>query len=379
MPRNHALPFLFLPLLLAGLFSCQGNEEAKPVNLRFGTLIGNHDYDPISGTSQLTFIKKSKLNQLVASGDNFLLLLHGSSDTCTCFTNWHNQVLAPYIKHNKLLVRAITLTEFESDTEYYGLKRVAGYDTLAVFEKGKAVFQKTTDNETDPFVTTYSGFAEWMGKRTQNPQIFYVDEELLDEFYASNEDFTVYFGRDTCGDCGYLNRTALASYLDTHQALEKNFLYIDFDAYRPSRGDDGYEEAMVHYQEMKDKYGLSYDAENPAGYGKGAFPSVYYVHPDGHSYKGDVIEASGVFYNDSVGEDGKVKDSYFTKERYESGKDTFLTYLADSELTTKWFDDLSLLKESEASNDRHELLSPYEEPIFNALLEYAVGGSLKQN
>lgn len=374
MPNKRLLPFLCLPLALGALFSCGEQERTGPVNLRFGTMIGTHDWDPIDNTSQLTFIKKSKLNQLVQSETNFLLLLHGSADTCSCYTTWHNEILAPYIKRNKLLVYAITLQEFESDSEYYGLKRINGYDTLAVFEAGKAIFQKSTDVETDPFVTTYSGFAEWMTKRTQNPKIFYVNEELLDEYYKGNESFTIYFGRDTCGDCAYLNRTALSAYLDKHDNLAQNFLYIDFDAFRPQRGDEDYDQKMVIYQEKKDHYGLSWSEENPAGYSSGAFPTVYFVNPDGHSFTGDVIEASGVFYNESIDAEGVVHDTYFSKERYESASDTYLAYLAETNLTRKWIDDVSFAEAEDKSRTAwHDLLAPYEEPLFNALLDYSVG------
>ena len=375
MNARRLLPFLALPLLLGGMVSCGQEDAGTPVELRFGSLIGNQAEDPIDNTSQLRFIKKSKLRTLIADKTNFLLLLHGSSDTCSCYTTWHNEILAPYAKRHKLLIYAITLSEFESDADYYGLKRVSGYDTLAVFRDGEAVYQKCTDNETDPFVTTYAGFAEWMGKRVKDPKIFYVDEEILDSYYEGNTSFTIYYGRDTCGDCGYLNRTALAAYLDTHDHTDADFLYIDFDAYRPSRGDDDYEERMAIYNEMKAKYGLAWSEDNPAGYGGGAFPTVYYVNPDGVSYTGDVIEASGVFYNETIDEEGVIHDAYFTKARYEEAKDTYFTYLADSNLSKKWIDEDNFASAEDKSRAKwHDLLAPLEEPIFNTLLAYCVGG-----
>ena len=354
-------------LALTALSACGGNEQSKPVKMRFGSLIGNRDDDLIEGTSQMKFIKKSVLTRLVQDKENFLLLLHGSEDTCSCFTTWHDTVFAPYVKRHKLLVYAITLSEFETDTEYYGLKRVMGYDTLAVFKDGAMAHQACTDQQNAPFVQEPNYFSSWMKQRVEDPEIFYVNEEILDEYYAGNESFTVYFGRDTCGDCSYLNRTALRAYLDRVDIAEPNFFYIDFDVYRPSRDDPEREAKMVAYQEKKDKYGLSVSEDNPAGYGEGAFPSVYYVQPDGASYTGDVIEASGVFYNETI-KDGKALDSYFTKKRYDS-EEPYLGYLRESNLATKWLDDLTFAQEG----DRHDLLAPYEEPIFNVLLDYAVG------
>jgi len=368
--QKTVFPLLLLPLLGGALFSCNGNQEASPVSLRFGTMVGNTEDELITGVSQLHFIKKSKLTQLIQSQENFLLLLHGSSDTCTCFTSWHDEVLAPYIKRHRLYVRAITLTEFESDGEYYGLKRVVGADTLAVFQEGKLAFQKCIDVESDPFVTSYAGFAEWMGKRVVDPKIFYLDEELLQDLYHGNTGFTIYFGRDTCGDCGYLNRTALRDYLDNRQRLDERFYYFDLDAYRPTRDDPDYDTKMAHYQEIKDQYGLSWNEDNPAGYDAGAVPSIFYVNPDGIHYSGDVIEAAGVFYNESIDKEGHVQNAYFTKARYEEACDTYLSYVKESNLAVKWMDELTIeVKEGE---DRRSALATYEVPLFNALLDYAI-------
>ena len=376
MKKTKLLPFALLPLLL---LAC-GNEGETQVNLRFGTLIGNRAEDKVTHVSQIQWVKKSVLNRLVSEEDNFLLLLHGSADTCTCYTEWHDTILSRFSKAHNLLIYGITLEELESDSEYYGLDRGQGYDTLAVFANGKVKYQHNTAQSDDPFVTDYVKFVEWMEKRIKYPVIYTVNEEILDGFYGGNEGFTIYFGRDTCPDCTYLNRTALRSFIDNHSIQEPNFFYIDFDPYRPSQTDPDYEEKMVVYQAKKDKYGLSWSEDNPAGYGTGAFPTVFYVNPNGDEsfFPGDVIEAAGVFYNESFDKDtGAIKGSYFTKERYDAASASYLTYLKDSKVETKYYEGVVIEEGKGAKGDaKKDLLRPYEEPIFNALLEYCVGNKI---
>ena len=372
--KNWKKPlFLSMSLLAGALAACGGNESSHPVKMRYGTLIGNSTADVISGTSQMTFIKKSAFARLVEDKENFVLLVHGSEDTCSCFTTWHDTVFAPYVKRNRLLVYAMTLKEFESDEHYYGVKRVLGYDTVAVFRDGMLAHQACTDDQAAPFVTDPAYFSNWMKARVGNPEIFYVNETILDGFYKGSSPFTVYFARETCGDCSYLNRTALRDYLDATDIVDKNFFLFDLDPYRPAKDDPDYDVRMEEYQGIKDKYGLSWDEDNPAGYDTGAVPTVYYIQPDGSSFDGDVIEAAGVFYNEMIVE-GAVSGAYFTKERYDSG-DAYLTYLRDVNLPTKWLDELTFETTEPViyGTKAHEMLKEYEEPIFRALLDYAIG------
>lgn len=359
-----------MAFLLAGsLFSCKEEAPTK-VALDFGTYVGNQADDLIDNTSQLRWIKRSKVDQLIREKDSFLLLVHGSADECTCFTQWHNTVLAPYIKRNKLLVYAITLKEFETGTDYLGVLRISGSDTLCVFQSGTLRYQKDTSDQQASFVKDYAAFSTWMKERTENPKIYYVSFEILDEFYGDFDPFTIYFGRDNCPDCAYLKNALLKDYLHTKKIVDDRFLYVDFDAVRPSKDDEDYEAKMVTYAQTKAKYGLSEAEDNPAGMGEGVFPTIYYVRPNGKDYTGEVIESAGVFFNEMLGKDGKISGRYFTKERYDAAKETYLSYVADdAALTSKWIEG-DILKTD--TPDRHEALKPYEAPFFNALLNYCV-------
>lgn len=350
---------------LPALFSCGNSDQVNQVQLDFGTHIDTGSDALITPLSQIQWVKKSKINQLVKNQSSFLMLLHGSGDECTCYTEWHNKVLAPYVKRNSLLVYGVTLAEFESDSEYLGVNRISGSDTLAIFENGTLRYQHDTSNLKDAFVSDPVTFSNWMKERVSLPKIYTVSSEILDGFYEGNEPFTIYYGRDSCPDCSYLSTHLLKDYLKTTNVVKKTFLYFDFDAFYARKGTPEYE----GYLEKKAAYGLASSEENPAGFGAGMFPTIYYVQPNGEDRQGDVIQAAGVFFNESI-KDGTIQGSYFTKERYEEARDSYLEYLDEKEgLTTKWIEGTSL---SEDLSDRHEALKPYEKPLFEALLDFAV-------
>ena len=349
------LPFMILP----ALFACGNGSESTPVKLDFGTRIGLEE--KISFRSHLTFVKKSKVKQLVADKGNFILLVHGAADTCTCYSDFHEKVLVPYVKHHKALIYAIDLEEFESDSEYYGVTRVVGSDTLAIFENGLPKYQHTTEDLSDKWVSDYATFNDWMRERASDAKIFYVDEAILDSYYAQTNYFTVYFGLENCPDCRYLNRNAMRKYLQEHAVTEEDFFYFDMAPY--------WSDAEAKAAKMA-KYGLSYSETNEIGLDRGYVPTVYYVNPDGIHTGGEVVEAAGVFYNEKI-VDGAVTHSYFTAERLQKAGKTYLSYLAESSLATKVLEGKTL--EVKKGEDWHDVIATYEDPIFTALLDYAIG------
>ena len=356
--------FALLPLLLLpALAGCNGGSSSTQVKLDFGTKIGL-DAD-LSPRSHLKFVKRSKVNQLVSDKGNFILLVHGSSDTCTCYTEFHEKVLVPYVKYHKALIYAIDLEEFESDSNYLGITRIVGVDTLAIFEGGILRYQHTTEDLTDKWVSQYATFNDWMRERAVDARIFYVDESILDSYYQADAYFTVYFTLEGCPDCRYLDRTALRSYLGSHEVTEQNFFYFDMSPY--------WADAELKAEKMA-KYGLSVSGDPVRGLDRGYVPTIFYVQPDRIHYNGDVVEAAGVFYNETslASTNGIIEHTYFTAERLEEGKDTFMSYLANSNVETKVLAGINAGIPAEGE-DRHDPLAKYETPIFNALLDYAIG------
>ena len=349
-----------LPFTLLGLFSCGGNEEdAHQVKLDKGTMVSTQKKDEVSGTSQLTLIPYSKLNSLIEEKGNFVLLIKGSDDLCECWHLFHENCLAPYIKYKHLLVYYMDLSSFEKEADHYGIKLYANHDTLAIFENGSLAAQQSNASD-EKWGSDQPTFFAWMDKHVAKPSVYYVSLNQLESLYQgispSGEKisrFGIYYGRDTCPDCSYINTHELKDYFLSYTRDTTPLYYFDFDLYRGAE----------NYQQKKDEYGLSQSESNPYGYGKGAFPTLMSIIPsDGE--KINTIDQMGVFYNESI-KDGTIANSYFTSERInhpDAGIDGALDYCR--EINPNVLDGIKV-----TANNQKEALSPYTKPLINALLD----------
>lgn len=387
MKRNVLLLF---PILLAGLASCSSQiDNPEKVALDFGTHIGM-DAECL-GNSHTTKIVAADLQGLVDRESNFILIAHASSRMdCTCYSDWHDTIFAPYVKRHNLLVYLIEMDEVSGeDKESYGLTLNSLHATLAIFKKGKVKYQKTTANESDPFVTDSHEFAAWMNYRIQMPRAFFVDKAQLDAKYNAYGEFTVYFSRNGCGDCSYFSDNYLREYL----AQEGNFspLYIldcDVEGICFVKGDDGVlygpasertwdsaneyqKQAYNMWNAFKQDYGMAESEDNPAGWSTGYVPTLFHINPTGNGKKkGSVIDGAMVIYNDSI-TDNAITSTYFTKERLEL---SCLSYLKDSKEIAE--ENKVLLGKSVPTIEgatgglaRRKATATYHDPIAKAFLD----------
>lgn len=374
--------FLFLPLS-----SCGNIDSVTPVSLDKGTLIGmDAKFDGYSHTTRIDY---TELEALVNNKKNFLLLAHSSSRIgCTCFSEWHNDIFAPYVKKHNLLVYLIEMSELTGEgRSNYGLKLNAEYATLGIFKDGKVAYQHGTSDERDPWVTTSSEFAAWMNYRISYPSLLLIDKDQLDSYYEGGNPFSIYFSRGSCGDCSYFENNYLKEYLSANKTEYLYCLDCDCDGIRFVIGEDGvtyspknveganeYElEAYAQWNKFKEDYGLSYSLDNPAGWDSGYVPTVYHINPDasGSGRKiGDVIDGAMVIYNDSF-DNGVISSTYFTKERLAIEA---LSYLKESK-EIKEEDKVLLGKPVGEKGDRstglwrHEESAKYHNPIAKAFFD----------
>ena len=370
------LALCFAPALLA---SCNPSlEKISPVILDMGTILFDGDEVNAKQLSHMKEISLASYNDMVAEKKNFLLLVGGEFD-CSCWTSFHNEVLVPYILRNHLLLYWIPLSGNESALQEAGLSLSASHETLAIFEEGELKYQHTTADSTSAWVKDASTFSAWMNVRIEAPRLLSLSKGQLDAKYEGNEDFSVFFSRSTCGDCSFLERSDLKPYFASHlkeQKIPENYLYyLDCDqvgiryvegedgkTYNPSSQNEEYASlAASQWKEFKKEYGLAESEDNPAGWGEGFVPSIYHIHPNGGEKRGDAIDFSGTFYNETL-DNGIIEDTYFTEERVSKN---CLDYLASSSLSTKSLTGLSL----DASLERHEALQKYENPILTLLLD----------
>lgn len=379
-------------VLMPLLASCGQSNAPIRVNIEFGTMIGMDE--KAEGNSHLTRLSQSELASFVAAKKNFILLIHNSmQDTCTCYTEWHDNILVPYIKKHNLLVYVIDLSELKKDgVDNYGLKLFESSETLGIFSDGKLIHQENNSNEKNAWVTSIDEFSAWMDLRIKAPQMFYVNIDQLNGMYQSNKEFTIYFSRSSCSDCAFFESNDLKEYLSSHDGLEASYV-LDCDAlgirgyeedgtvYWPSNSasaSEGQKKAAEQWANFKVEYGLAWSEANASGYSTGMVPTLLHINPEGNGKKtGDVIDAALTVYNDTIDEETlTIADSYFTQERLAEAENTYFTYLSDSPIarSNKIVKGQKVEPQGERTKSewRHQEQQKWHKPIASAFLDWTI-------
>ncbi len=334
-------------LLIAGgvtagiLLSKKKKVEDTRVQLDFGDV----------HASETTEITIEKLNELVSGKENFLLVV--STNTCGCWNEFRPN-LERYIADNKLICYRVTYEQIKDVAgPGYELYHVSSSTTtFAIFENGKV---KTTLCTSDDSKIMYDEkkFAKYMDETVRLPGSYLITKDDYHSIKDSGKNAVIYFERTKCGDCGSLNPGLLRSYVKSHN-MEHKIYVVDVQPYY----------GTAQYQSVKDELGMSEkDADenqiNPYGFGKGVFPFFSYIE-NGQYASGAVV------YNDSVGSDLVVSDSYYTAERVANLPYTN-TVVKGKQLSE---DDVSRYGEFVMWN--HESADKIYEGILNSFLDYAL-------
>lgn len=383
MKKN--LPLILLGFSLLPLSSCNPTiESVEKVVLDYGTIRFDEDKINASKKSQMEQIDIGELNDLISKKANFVLML-GNAFDCSCWTSFHNDVLAPYLLEKHIYLPWISYDEGSKTLSELGAEVSKSHETLMIFKEGKIAYQHTTSDVNSSWVKELSAFRTWMNARIEEPRLLTLSKEQLNAKYAGSAAFSIVFSRSTCPDCSFLVDNDVKSYFASHikeTKIPENYLYLldcDVEGIRYVKGDDGktyspsssedasdyQKQAYEQWTSFKEEYGLSYSESNPAGWEAGFVPTVYHITPNGSSKTGDVIDYSGVFYNETADEEsGIIASSYFSKKR-QSEACASLEYLYCSDCEYKCLEGLSYDK----TKDWHEALQIYERPILNLLLD----------
>lgn len=385
MPHMRKNLLLLLALAIPAVGCGQTIDDIKPVAIPFGTRIGMDD--KVKGESHMREISYEKFASLVVDKESFVVMIHSTTNFCSCWDAFHRDVFVPYVKARGTLVYYVDYQNIEGK-ENYGLTVLPNHETIGIFESGKLKYQENNSDQKSEWTTSAAYFAQWMDARVSKPKAFYVSKEQLDGLYDSRNEFTILFTRSTCPDCAYLESNDLKSWLNAADNPSPLYMidcdvigirYVTDEAgkiYGPSSAEDASEkqiEAFEQWSDFKSEYGLAYSEDNPAGWDSGYVPTIYHVNPDGANRSGDVIDASGVFYNDArlcdsrsnPSEDTAISSTYFTAERLQIDA---MQYLRESNLANKV---LTGLKADGAN--RHEAFKPYHSAILDALLTWCIG------
>lgn len=280
------VPFLCLN---AGLLS--GCKNDGRIMLSFGDI----------HASDVTSVSVNEIQEKTDNKESFMLAV--SSNTCVCWQDFH-PIIKNYITENKLYCAHITYNDFKDYASTYNIQLTSSSTTFVIFKNGKAEIKLMSSAE-DKTMKDLNAFKKFMDGNVKMPKMYLIDEDDYAKIKSSDKKAVVYFERNKCGDCNYINKT-LFEYFDTHK--DSNSMYVlDCQPWKELDNES--------YQSKKDEYGIS--NKNNAKYGAnigdsaGVFPFFSYLNNGNY-------ESGAVAFNDTITKvDGKyiVTDSYYTETR----------------------------------------------------------------
>lgn len=371
-------PFLLMSALIGSLALGCGPDKGK-IPLNYGQV----------NDGELVEIRYEDLSSLVDDRRNFLVVTRPEAP-CTCWTNFRDVILEPFIMKEHLIVYSLSAGEFrdgEKKRDYYGIDVRSDRETISGFRDGKVAVTEAY-KDTNYIFKKPESFAGWFHDHFTSPTMFYLSVEKLDLLYADEgKTFTVVYGYDSCYDCAYVYRTLLKEYSNAHRDAAPLFI-LDMDkvpglrVYSGAAGHDLTPESEARYDAFKSDRGLKDDGNDPKyGYGRGYVPTLFSIKAKGAGvYVGeDVILSAAVVFNDVIEKDGdvyKVKTSYYSEARKNS-----LSYLAKVPKDERTVLEGMTLKADavtaygESCFWDHEDAAKYYRPLLNAFLDESLAKS----
>lgn len=369
---------LLLPFLVP-LSACDSEGEKNISYLNFGML-----YDTsLDSENSSKFVDHSislnygDLVSKINNKESFLLLVYDKGNTCTCWYRYEATLLRA-MKAKNLLIYGIDPKEFEGGKETYGIKYSSSEENLVIFQEGNILAQKSTNGTDDPFVE-YENFTNWLDQRIKRSDMLQINKKQLDSLFeeSGTSSFLVYFGRESCGDCSYIDK----NFLYTYNKEERNTsYYLDCDAVGirfENESDKKEGKVGSIWQDFKDNYGLSEKYNDELGYGLGYVPSfILYNKGKKEDRKANLVRDMVVTFNDEVKEEnGKylLSDSFYSETHIQNSE-------ALSSLKEKGMDLLLKGKEIDSSEIesypggylawKKEAALQKEKPILEGFLDF---------
>ena len=282
---------LLAPIMCLSISGCHSNVGMK---LTYGTYLTTDD-DSINDAEKITYPELSaRMDETgVYHNENFLLTI-APTNGCVCWAKFQ-AVLKQFIKDTHYLVYQINCDEFGENK--YGLTFEEGHVTFAIIKNGTIVKQYMSG----AVLESVEALKSEVDKFVRAPEMYYVDEEFLNESIKYGETTLVQYIRKTCSDCNYVDPNVVWPY--AHQNTFKTKMYvIDIDYLRSNEHD---------YQAFKNVHMLSNVFSEEFGYDDGYVPTFQY-------YERGTLKSASVFFNDEVAkvnDQYKVVNSYYTAER----------------------------------------------------------------
>jgi hypothetical protein len=389
--NKKALFFSAASLFLVGSLTSCSKDEITPVHLEFGRKYNADlplwDNDPTSSTylvGNLKNIGYTSLTALIESQkQSFILLVADVTTTCLCFSYFKSSLVS-YMKKSNAYIYSINPSEFNGGVSHYDLNvsSAEGYETLAIFEKGKLKYQRTRAGQDDTWSNDADTFITWMNARISVSSMLYIDIKQLDAALKGTlslnglDQFTVGFFRDRCTDCRYLSEHFL---LDYNALAHAESYVIDCDVpglHDPKDGTtSSTEESKAQWSAFKLKYGLALTNENPLGYGTGYVPSFI-------NYQSGAVRDLDVYVNDDIVLNTdqttcSIETTYWdgtrSHEFFDSAKaDLVKDFSKISALKNISKDDYTAIVDGSATYYiwNHDKAALYHDPLLKSFLDY---------
>lgn len=310
-----SLPFL-LPLSACGE---EGSTKVSYLNLGMLYDVSLDEDNNAKFVNHSISLNYGGLVSKINNQESFLLLVYDKGNTCTCWYRYEATLLKA-MKAKNLLIYGIDPKEFEGGKETYTIQYSSSEENLVIFQEGQVLAQKSTNGTDDPFVE-YENFTNWLDQRIHESDMLSISKKQLDSLFLESptSSFLVYFGRKSCGDCSYVDKSFLYSYnkeeRNTSYYLDCDEVGIRFESEEDKKNGN----VGSIWQDFKNEYGLSAKYNEELGYGEGFVPSfILYNKGQSQDKKAALIRDMVVTFNDEVQEEnGKyvLSDSFYSESR----------------------------------------------------------------
>ena len=363
MKKKILLAFL-APMTIMAMAGCDFNSGMK---LTYGTYITSEDAK-VCDAVELNFgglsQKMDETSQY--TNENFLLVI-SPTNGCLCWANFQN-VLKTFIADTHYLVYQIKITEFGQDT--MGFKMQQGHVSFAIVKGGKIIKQYMSSTIFD----SAEALKAEVKKYVRDPELYFVDQDYLDDKIKNHEDVFVEYMRSTCSDCGYADPNSLWGYAAQNKFKKKMYVIdldnLDFGIDKYTTDEDGKQvqtdEYKAEYQRFKDVHYLSSKFSTELGYGNGVVPTFQYYE------RGELKDAM-VYFNDTVEKvNGELTVTTTYYDIYRKNNLKYLTnvktpVLQGLKLTAEDVDDYTAYGFGYVW--KHEKADAYYKPLFTAFMD----------
>lgn len=318
MKKSLALLTIISTLILAG---CGGAKtDASKIALDTGNI-----YSSTISYSDFHELDYDELEALTIDKESFVLVTFNDRN-CGCWRDFC-PLFVKFANEHKYQVKLFDVGLFSGHSNKFGVYSVTNHmPGICFFRRGKlirqTVYGKNAENNRKMF-KDYKYFEPFMLDNVILPKQYYLEKEVLDEKIASNEEFSLYVARTSCGDCARIEKDYIHAWTDANKnvTLSQPLYIFDIQKYRSD---------MTVYQEIKDTYGLSNAINTDFGFDTGYVPTF-------QRWKNGNIVDMITALNDSVDENLKVT-SYFNSERITKSpllRNSGDSYLYDQKVVTE--------------------------------------------